>query len=492
MSSRTAAKVAIGTAVAGGVGLGVFFLTRKARAAEEEAGFYRGQAKSAAARAARAEQAAVDAGKREQQVQALVAWTQAHAQRAGIAARAAIDNANRAATAARIAAVEAGDLYAQAQAERQTDRKSALAREAGLKDRHAKELAAQADAAAQAARTAEAEARKRAEAENKARAAETEARKLREQTTQIAAKEKQVAISETGPDLVNIECSRQAIASGFQELKTAVKKQNPSFTDQKATNTAASVMQKQGVVLDKPNPALAFWQQPCATIRAQVQGTINTYLAAVKRAPTAPPAYDTSQDAPLPTPTVTTDPGVEKRNLTEMVWVKAIQYAQKAATLAGRPLSPQEAERSVSAWFRVGTQLGPGFPAAPPLSALSAPDPFWAQDLDTVKRSLLAGYNNVVAKVNVAYDLIVSALTPDGKTIWARTDELQRDPNGKIIMREGAAVAGRRTYYPLAKSGARSLSASTELAGGRTSFAGYDFAFGSAFDQAPEPFCTVV
>jgi hypothetical protein len=467
--SQRAAKVAIGTAVAGGAGLAIFLLTRKAKAAEAaegEADRARGDADrargdaarsaadaaSAAARAAQAQQYALDAARRLQQAQALVAWTHAHAEQSGAAARSAINQANQAIAQANRAAAEARGLFLQAQAERNTDRREALEREAKARADHAEQLNQLAAQAKEVAERAEGEARARADAERKADDQRRQQEKEAKEANGKAVDKTKEAIEKAGPDVVNIECIRQAVASGFNELKTEVQKAYPRATTQQLTNTTAATMRTAGVNLDRPNPALPFWQQPCDVVRQQVRGVINAYITQQQGKPsrTTPPIEEpTPADVP-PRATVQT-PFARKQKMARDKWAQAIQYAVQTSTNFERPMNPAQALAFIRTAFQRGSCLAPTAECAVPVpSALTQPVPFWANAEVDVARALDAAFRASVSRVNTKY-ILITVLDPKGRLIWVLAEDIQRDPNGKLIFRVGSD--GKE--WPLAKQGVR-------------------------------------
>lgn len=491
-----ATKVALGTSAAAGVGLGIFLLTRKARAAESdaaaargEAARARGEAASAAARAASATQAAYDAERRLQDMQARLYAAQAQTQLANQAAAAAVAQANAQARAAADAANAARQALQAAQAERQVDRRVALEREAALKAQHAQEVARLAREAADAAARAEAAARARADAERKLAAEAATVEKQRQQAVVVAQEQRQIAAKQTDAATLNLECARQAVASAFASLRDEVARRNPKYTPQQAVNAAAKMMRDAGIILDAPNPALPFWQQPCTTVRVAAEQVVSAYRNRAQPQATVTPATVTQTP---PGPVVATTPEAQKREWVKDAWSQALQYAMDVHHVIGKPVSAREAETLYGTAFREGSQLGPGFPVVPYLRDLSTPDPFWALSVTQVRDALARAIEAAVRKVNLDSELIVLAFPASsrdgsaGSLIYVAANKVQKDPAGKVIMREGPAIAGRRVYYPVATADAQPVNPAQMLNRQASAFAG------AAPAPSIVPFCTVV
>lgn len=451
-NSRRTAKIVLGTAAAGGFVGALLYAFRRAQAAE-------GSAAAASVRAARAEQAAIDAGKREQQAQNLVAWSQASAKQAGVAAQAAIDTANRAITRANDAANQAREAAIAAQSARNDSMRVALERDAAVKAAQAQQLQIVADTARQAAVVAEGEARKRIEADNQARAAETEARKVREQAAAVAAAEKQQADAR----ILALECSRQAVSAGFRDLSSKVRERNPKATAQQVTNITATIMRQSGINLDSPNPALPFWQQPCEVIRSKIQSVINVYLSAKQPSPRPAPANTNPEDFDTSEPTPQVSTSTPKQQWAQQAWAKAIEYAQRLSAKVGKPLDPANAELLIRETFQRASCTSPiANCAVPALSALSTPAPFWALPDATVRTALDNAYAAVVRFVN--YKFLTLALDPKGNEILVLPNEIQRASSG-VPLTKTVPAGGGRLPLPLATTSARALDPNKALAG---------------------------
>lgn len=191
----TGTKVAIGTVGAGVVGLGAYFLIKKAKAAETESGRLRKEAEGATARAQAAESEAARAIAAQSAAEQQAAREAAGRAQAEQEASAAVATAQQATSQAAAAAQAAQQAAAAAAAERDAARKAALQAEAARKARKAEAQARQAEAAKKAAAKAAADAQARAAAEQKAReaaareaAATAAAARAREAEAQAAAR----------------------------------------------------------------------------------------------------------------------------------------------------------------------------------------------------------------------------------------------------------------------------------------------------------------
>lgn len=436
MEKRTA-KIVIGTSIAAGTGLAIFALTRRARAAE-------GDAASAAVRAAKAQQSALVLERRLLEAQAQVNQSRIDASRAGVAARTAVDNANHAIGLANKAAADARALFLQAQGELSSTRKLALEREAKLRADQADALKLAADQARVAAGAAAQAVAAREDAERRAadvaRQLDKEAQTQRERAIQ----ETEHAVAQAGANTVNIECSRQAVASGFQELRTEVQRSNPKASAQQVVNTAAAAMRAAGVNLDTPNPALPFWKQSCDAVRIQVRGAINSYISAQRARTLPPPVVEPGKESAPPAPSVQS-PLARRQKLAREAWDRAVSYAVHVSTLFGTPVTRAQALAFVTKPFQLGSCLRPSsvdeagnlIPCAVPVpSALTESVPFWAQPEADVVLALNHAYAKAVQAVNVAH--LHLALNAKGQLISVVAADLQRDPNGALIFRRGS------------------------------------------------------
>jgi hypothetical protein len=297
-------KAAIITTLAGGsLGALAWIFTRKVKDAEEASGQYKAAADAAKARADQAEGQAREAAEREAAARHAAISAGIAAEAAGRAAQNAVNAANQAIAQANAASSNAGSLLAQAQAASGAQR-AALEAEANRQQQIANGLNAEI-------------ARLRREAEQRLQDAEREKQKQtgatvaaqveeEKKTTAIVAaqaeREQADTIQEVGEKIQQIltppppprpgpapvstpnelspealEMKRRIIAQIFQELVAAIRKRNPSWTQQKAVNEAARLMRLQNIVLDAPNPRVSFWQLPAEEIRRQASNVVNLY-----------------------------------------------------------------------------------------------------------------------------------------------------------------------------------------------------------------------
>jgi len=368
--SRTGAKVAFGL---GAVGLlaGIFWGIKKARAAESDAERYRGEANAASKRAgdataaARAaagrESAALDAAGRER---AAAQFARQQAEAAGAAAA----SANAAAASAQTAASQAAAREAAARAAQASSEANARAAEAKVR----------ADAATAAAAQA---------ADEKARAALA----AQQQANAASANAAAAAAADAA-----LERKRQIVASGFQSVLAAVKRKSPRISQQEAVNRAAAFMRTRGVLLDKPDPTLAFWRQDENALLALVTAAVNTYLtlpAAAQQTPGIQPVKATA--------TVTTIVDPAKAKLVEDAWAYAVGYAiQQYKDKKKKTLTPAQAFALVAPTFTTASALAPGAAPAPPPSALKSPSAYWANPLAIVKMSTDAAGDAVTREID--------------------------------------------------------------------------------------------
>lgn len=375
VKNNKGAKAAVITAAVGAGGFTLFWLLRKARAGEADARAAAGKYKSAA------EAAAVEAAQQK-----------AAADAAGrLAANAAVA-ANNAVMQSKALTAEANALALQAQNERDATKRVALQREAALKAGYASQLAANAKTAQETAARATAEAHARDAAAAKA--------------TAVAAKPAvQQQIVDDGA--AALERKRLAVVDGYQRVLAAVKQQNPSFTEQKAVNTAAAFLRKQGINIDKPDPTLSFWKLPEDEIRRRVLVAVNAYLVAKPPGP--------AKSSPK-APTVSTKVDPAKLDAVQRAYLGAIEYTVARYEARGKKLSSAEAYAIIAEPFRRGSSLAPGAAAVPAANQLEAPSPFWANPLSTVQAAMRAAGDAARREVDARLSDVAGFGASEGST----------------------------------------------------------------------------
>lgn len=434
----TGAKVAIGLAGTGAVGGILFWALRKAHAAEGTATWYQEQAEGAAARAGAAENAARGAAAREAAARGEAARYAAEARRATEAAQGAINTANQAIAAANAYAQDAASLLQQAAATTDGVRRAALQREAALKTEQAKRMTEQGRLAREAAERATREAQGRQAAEARATQAVQEATVAKEQAATAAARLAQIAKQAEGQAVPNtvpdapitrpitptpqpgapgrlpvpsspspvpsavieppaspadqLDRKRQIVADGFKQMLAEVERMNPNKVKQELINIAAARLQAQGIDLNKPNPALAFWKLSEAEIKNRITRSINTYITE------APPTKRAAPGEPAPNTTppkiVQTAIDGQKLKLVDDAYVAAVKFAMSEfKTKKNQNLTAAQALAIVLTPFQRASSLSPGAAAVPSPSALSEPSAFWANSVDVVRRAMQAALN---------------------------------------------------------------------------------------------------
>jgi len=428
-------KVALSLGLASLAGLAAFFIARKARADDFAIDKLRKDA-DVSAGAARAAAASVDAANARA---AAASGAAADAQRRQIAAEALATNAGSAAAAAiaaaEAAAAQATGLATAAREETNATRRRGLEREAALQAQHAKQLQVRAAQAQQVQQTATTAAAAQATTVQAATEAVTQAVAQREeakaavQSNVVAANE---ATTKANTATASMEMKRQLVAGAFQETLARVKAAEPGLSRQAAINKAAAVLKAAGIVLDAPNPAVAFWQMPDDAFREKVTTAVNSYTPP---APKAKPAPKSKSAPKVKAPSVRTIVPADKLALARNAWEAAIAYAiARAASDQKQTLTRQAAFNIIAQPFIKGSSAFPGAPTVPVYTELSSPVPFWAQSTDTIRK--LMGWALTAAKREVDSKLMVLALDARNAYTTVPINALARNAKGQPLLRK--------------------------------------------------------
>lgn len=389
MSPGKKTAVVVGsTAAIGLVTAGIAWAFKKKKEAETASGRYKAAAEAAAARAdaaGRAAQAAIAAANE--------AAGRAAAERQGrLAAEAAAGQAAAAAQQAQGAAAIAQDqaraFAAQAAAATDAAQRAALRAQADAAAARAQaaqaaaaEAGARAQAAAAAAREAAAneaqaaaeQARAAAEAQAATQTARTQAVNAQENgQAAVAARAVEAKADATQALIEDLERKRVAVAGAFQRLLDVVKGRNPGYSNQQVINAAAAHMRANQILLDKPNPRLAFWQLPLPEIERRAEAAVDLYAA---KAPTKTAAKAV----------VKTEVPPEKLNPVKQAYERAIVAVVDAASQRGKTITVENALVPVTQYF---AQFG-----IPSPNALTAASPFWANSAATIQQRAQAALN---------------------------------------------------------------------------------------------------